>query len=94
MIGLIIIMACFVDHSVRDLFLKDTITPQKGAPILLNHIMYGRRLENITQVMSYRNLSIPEFNELGFWRYLVWDIVDSTLDEDIEAGGVDGRRLR
>ena len=27
-----LIMDCYVGHSVRDLFLKDPITPQKGAP--------------------------------------------------------------
>ena len=27
-----LIIACYVDHSFRDFFLKDTITPKKGAP--------------------------------------------------------------
>ena len=57
-----LIMACYVVHSVRDFFLKDLITPQKGAPIHLNHIISGRRLDNITQVMSYKIFAIPEFN--------------------------------
>ena len=61
-IGCRLIMACYVGHSVRDFFLKDPITPQKGAPIRLNHIISGRRLEKITQVMSYTNIAIPEFN--------------------------------
>ena len=43
--------------------------------------------------MSYTNLAIPEFNELDFWCYLRWDMVDNTLDEDTEASGVDGRRM-
>ena len=38
-IGCHLIMACYVGHSVRDLFLKDTITTQKGAPIRLNYII-------------------------------------------------------
>ena len=43
-----LIMDCYVGHSVRILFLKDPITPQKGAPIRLNHIISGRHLDNIT----------------------------------------------
>ena len=31
---------------------------------------------------------------LDFWRQLVWDMVENTLDEETEAGGVCGRRLR
>ena len=65
-IGCCLIMACYVGHSVRDLFLKDSITPQKGAPIRLNHIISGRHLDNITQVMPYTNLAIPEFNDPFF----------------------------
>ena len=61
-IGCCLIMTYYVANSVRDFFLKDTITPQKCAPILLNHIISGRRLDNIPQVMSYTNLAIPEFN--------------------------------
>ena len=62
-IGCRLIMDFYVGHYVRDFFLKDTITPQKGSPIHLNHIISGRRIENITQVMSYKNLSIPDFND-------------------------------
>ena len=47
-------------------FLKDTITPQKGALIRLNHIISGRCLENIIKVMSYTNITIPEFNDPFF----------------------------
>ena len=61
-IGCRLIIACYVAHYVRGLFLKDPITPQKGAPICLNHIIYGRRLDKITQVMSYTNLLILELN--------------------------------
>ena len=43
-IGCRLIMACYVGHFFRDLFLKFPITPQKGAPIRLNHIISGRRL--------------------------------------------------
>ena len=39
-----LIMDCYVGHSVRNLFLKDPITPQKGAPIRLNHIISARHL--------------------------------------------------
>ena len=55
-------MACYVGPSDRDLFLKDTIIPQKGSPIRLNHIISVRRLDKIIQVMSYTNLAIPDFN--------------------------------
>ena len=54
-----LIMACFAGHSVRDFFFRDHITSQKGAPIQLNHIISGRRLEKITQVMYYTNIFIP-----------------------------------
>ena len=89
-----LIMACYVGHYIRDFFLKDTITPQKGAPIRLNHIISRRRLDNTTQVMSYKNIEITELNELDFWRHLVWEMVDNTLDEETESGGVNGRRPR
>ena len=39
-----LIMDFYVGHSVRDLFLKDYITPHKGSPIRLNHSISGRRL--------------------------------------------------
>ena len=41
-IGCRLIVACYVGHSVRHLFLKDPITPYKGAPICLNHIITRR----------------------------------------------------
>ena len=93
-IGCRLITACYVSHSFRDFFLKDPITPQKGAPIRLNHTISGRCLEKITQVMSYKNIAIPEFNELNFQRHLGWYMVKNTLYEETEAGGVDGRQLR
>ena len=62
-IGCCLVIACYVGHSIRDLFLNDPITPHKGTPIRLNHIIYGRFLDNITQVMSYTNIAIPEFND-------------------------------
>ena len=62
-IGCRFIMACYVGRSVRDYFLKDPITPHKGTPIQLNHIISGRILEKITQVMSSTNISIPDFND-------------------------------
>ena len=65
-IGCRLIMYWYVGHSARDFFLKYLITPQKGSPIWLNHIISVRRLEKITQVMSYTNLSIPEFNDTFF----------------------------
>ena len=61
-IGCRLIMACYDGHYVRDFFSKDTITHQKFSPIRLNHIISGRRLEKITQVIYYTNLVIPEFN--------------------------------
>ena len=61
-IGCRLIMACCVGHSFREFFLEYPITPHKGSPIRLNHIISGRRLENITQVMSYKNIAIPGFN--------------------------------
>ena len=44
LIGCRLIMGFYVGHSVRDLFLKDPITPPKSTPIRLNHIISGRRL--------------------------------------------------
>ena len=61
-IGCCLVMACYVGHSVRDFFLKYPITPHKGAPIRLNHIIFEINLEKLSQVMSYTNISIPEFN--------------------------------
>ena len=61
-IGCHLIMACYIVHSVSDFFLKDPITPNKGAPIQLNHIIYGSHLDKITQIVSYTNLATPEFN--------------------------------
>ena len=43
-IGFHLIMDFYVGHSLRDFFLKDLVTPQKGAPIRLNHIVSWRRL--------------------------------------------------
>ena len=51
-IGCGIIMECYVGHSIRELFSKDLIIPQRGAPIHLNHIISGRRLEKINHAMS------------------------------------------
>ena len=65
-IGCRLIIACYVSHSIRDLFLKDSITPQKGSQIRLNQIISGRRLVNITKVMSYTNFAIIEFNDPFF----------------------------
>ena len=56
-------MTCHVGHYVRGLFFKDTITSQKGAPVHLNYIISGRRLENITQFMSYKNFPIAYYDD-------------------------------
>ena len=56
-IGCRLIMACYVGHSSRDIFLKDPTTPQKVAPICLNHIICGRRLKKITQVFLKKILT-------------------------------------
>ena len=32
--------------------------------------------------------------QLGFWSQLVWEMVENTLDEEIEAGGVYERIMR
>ena len=61
-IGCRLIVDFYVSHSSRDFFLKEPIAPQKGAPIRLNRIISGRRLEKITLVMSYKNLFISDFN--------------------------------
>ena len=96
MIGCCLIMACYVGHSARDLFLKDPITPPKGAPIGLNHIISGRRLEKITQATSYINFPILEYDEPFFhqrqmeegWNRNMAEIFDpswvSVLDESIQ----------
>ena len=65
-IGYRLIMDFYVGHSIRDFFLKNPITPQKGTPICLNKIISGRRLEKITQVMYYKNIAIHEFNDPFF----------------------------
>ena len=65
-IGCRLIMTCYVSHHVRELFLKEPISPQKGSPICLNHIIYGRCFEKISQVMYYTNLAITEFNNNFF----------------------------
>ena len=65
-IGCRLIMACCVGHYFRDFFFKDPITPHKGTPIHLKHIISVSRLENIIQVISYKNISIPEFNDSFF----------------------------
>ena len=36
------------------------------------------------------SLTIDVEPQLDFWRQLEWDMVDNTLDEETEAGGVDG----
>ena len=61
-IGCRLTMTCYVGHSVRDLFSKYPITPKKGTHIRLNHIISGRRLEKITQAMSYTNIPIPNYD--------------------------------
>ena len=43
--------------------------------------------------MSYTDLAIPEFNGLDFWRHLVWEMVEKTLDEEKVAVGVNRRQL-
>ena len=40
-IGCFLIPDCYVCQYVRDFFLKDTNTPQKGTPIRLNQIIYA-----------------------------------------------------
>ena len=72
-IGCCLVIACYVGHSIRDLFLNDPITPHKGTPIRLNHIIYGRFLDNITQVMSYTNIAITEFNYPCFQQRQIQD---------------------
>ena len=65
-IGCRLIMGCYFGHFVRDFFLKHPITPQKGATIYINHIISGRHLDKFTQVMSFPNLAIPDFNDPFF----------------------------
>ena len=78
-----LIMACYVGHSVRDLFSKDAITLQKVAYIHLNHIFYGRCLDKITKVVSYTNLAIPEFNDLFFQQRHMQEGWDKNMAENV-----------
>ena len=95
-IGYCLIMDCYVGHSVRDFFLKGPITPQKGAPIRLNNIIFGRSLGNTAYAMSYTYFTIPECGypllqqwqmEEG-WNSKTAEIFDplwvSVLDESIQ----------
>ena len=66
-IGCRLIMACYVGHSARDFFLKDPINLQKGAPIRLNNIISRRRIEKITQVMSYTGDQLRDINDDNIW---------------------------
>ena len=61
-IGCRLNMDCYVGHSVRDFFFKDTITPRKVPPSASAKSSSGKRLDNITQVISYKNIAITEFN--------------------------------
>ena len=93
MIAFRLVVVYYVCRSIRDLVLKYPITPRKGAPIRLNHIILGRRLEKITQVILCLVEGVDVEPQLDFWRQLVWYLVHNTHDEETEAGGVDGRRL-
>ena len=66
-LGCHLIKACYVGHSVREFFLKDPITPQKGAPIRLNPIISGRHLDKNIQVKSYTNIAITDFSYPFLW---------------------------
>ena len=87
-IGCRLIMCFYAGNSIRDLFLKYTIIPQKGVPICLNHIIYGRRLEKITQVMSCTNLFIPEFNDPFFQQRQMWEGWNNNMTENSEPSRV------
>ena len=65
-IGCRLIIDIYVGHYVRKFFFKDPINPQKGVPIRLNHIISVSHIENITQVLFYINLSIPDFSDPFF----------------------------
>ena len=62
-IGCRLIMSCYLDHYVRDLFLRDTITSQKGSHIHLNPIISERQLGNITHAISYTNHKMMEYED-------------------------------
>ena len=52
----------------------------------------GMQSDNVLTTPS--QLTIDVEPQLGFWCQLGWDVVENTLDEEIEAGGVDGRQPR
>ena len=87
-IGCRLIMACYVGHSVRDFFLKDAVTAKKCAPILCNHIISGRRLENVTQVMSYTNIAIPDFSDPFFQQRHMQEGLDNSTAAHFEPSWV------
>ena len=66
MIACRLIMACYVDHSVRGLFSNYSIKTQKGNPKCINKIISIRHLRNITYAMSYTNLPIKEYYDPFF----------------------------
>ena len=83
-IGCCLIMDCYVGRSIRDFFLKDPITLHKVAPIRLNHIISGRRLEKITQVLSYKNLAIPGFNYTSFQQRQIQEGWNKNMPESFD----------
>ena len=68
------IMDCYVGHSVRDFFLKYPIISQKGTPICPDHIISGRGLDKITQVMPYKHFAIPGFNNIFFQQRQIQEV--------------------
>ena len=49
---------------------------------------------NANYLHGYLVYGVDVGPQLDFWRKLGWEMIENTLDEETEAGGVYGRRLR
>ena len=65
-IGCRLIMACYVGHSLRDLFLKDTITPRKAHQTVSTKSSLGGALRRSIRLCFQKNIAVPDFNYYFF----------------------------
>ena len=56
--------------------------------MIFNNIIYGRRLENITQVMSYTNPAIPDFSDPFFQQRQMQEMLDNNMAVHFEPSWV------
>ena len=84
-IGCCLIILCYVDHYVRDLFMRDTITPQKVSHIHLNPIKDERYLGDIIHVISYINHTILEYDEPFFQPRNMEEVRNRNMAESFDS---------